>query len=234
MSWGGRVGPFRGLNQLETMLFDGLLQQQPLIPGPVPLKLDGSRGFLFWAPSSQIKEAMEAGWWPVRLWPSQNPEAALSDTKSSPQLAPPKCAEKKSFLSRDDGLCRGVRKQRGLERRHTPKPPTNALKDMAEKGGWFWHRGGQGGLPGHRTLELGTKGEEEISAMDKAVCKVSGRRWGLRSECSQCISQTVKRCTRLLVTQKPAAHRDGGAWAAGGVRSLCLDSSKGYLTASRN
>ena len=152
----------------------------------------------------------------------------------SPQLAPPKCSEKKSFLSRDDGLCRGVRKQRGLERRHTPKPPTNALKDMAEKGGWFWHRGGQGGLPGHRTLELGTKGEEEISAMDKAVCKVSGRRWGLRSECSQCISQTVKRCTRLLVTQKPAAHRDGGAWAAGGVRSLCLDSSKGYLTASRN
>ena len=65
--------------------------------------------------------------------PSQNPEAALSDTKSCPQLASPECAEKKSFLPRDDGLCRGVRKQRGLERRHTPKSPTNALKDMAEK-----------------------------------------------------------------------------------------------------
>ena len=32
-------------------------------------------------------------------------------------------------------------------------------------------------------------------------------------------SHKLKRCTRVLVTQKPAAHRDCGAWAAGGVRS---------------
>lgn len=46
VGWGGRVGPFRGLNRLETMLFNAFLQQQPLIPSPVPPKLDGSRGFL--------------------------------------------------------------------------------------------------------------------------------------------------------------------------------------------
>lgn len=32
-------------------------------------------------------------------------------------------------------------------------------------------------------------------------------------------SHKLKRCTRVLVTQKPAAHRYCGAWAAGGVRS---------------
>lgn len=40
--------------------------------------------------------------------------------------------QRKSHSFRDHGLCR-VRKHRGLEKRHTPKSPTNALKDMAEK-----------------------------------------------------------------------------------------------------
>lgn len=43
---------------------------------------------------------MKIGWWPVRLWSRTQRQLSLSDTESGPSPAPPKCAEKKSFLPR--------------------------------------------------------------------------------------------------------------------------------------
>ena len=77
---------------------------------------------------------MEVGWWPVRLWPSQNPEAvrcpSLRDTKSSPQPAPPS-VQRKSNSFQEILVC--AEESGSREGWRGDKSPTNALKDTAEK-----------------------------------------------------------------------------------------------------
>lgn len=72
-----------------------------------------------------------------------------------------------------------------MERRGTCKPPMNALKEWltGQRKRWSLQpRGSQGGLPGHVTLELGTKCEEEIFLLDKRMCQGPREKGGDRGE----------------------------------------------------
>ena len=69
-------------------------------------------------------------------------------------------------------------------------PPQMHSRTWQRKRWLVLAQGWSGRPPGAQDLGLGTKREEEISAKDKTMCKVSRKRWGPRSECSQSISQT--------------------------------------------
>lgn len=113
--------------------------------------------------------------------------------------------------------------------------PVRALKEVAEKEVVPSARGhGQGGLPGHGTLELGTKCEEVIFLMHKNVPRSSreGEHRGANVlDAPGELHSTVQVCDG---DTWGGAHSDGrvsaGGWAGGAVP---LGSSKRRLAALR-